>query len=159
MSSYKNQTFLVRSYAADAVLATGLFLLSMAASAQSAAAYKLPPIGAYQTFGQLRNDIRAKQGYLFAVSPDERWIISVGGARSSVGSHVMTVVHTATGAKLQHTFTDQKGSSNNEWLPNCFLPDSSAVVYGSFVAKLSEKMSELSFSPYKPDPSEMKRGT
>ena len=140
------------------LLLASLVVVGTLASAQGSPAYVLPVPHAYQTFEALRGSPKATQGYFFAVSPDERWIATVGNTATN-GSNVMTVVHAATGAKWHHTFTAQAGSVVSNWLPNCFSADSGSIVYGSFVAKLSEKMSELSFSPSTPDPSELKRGT
>ena len=148
----------LNQFIAVAMLATGLSALSSTAQAQTGAAYKLLPAKAYQTFEPLRGSPIQTQGYFFAVSPDERWIATVSNTASG-GINVMTVMHAATRAKWQHTFTAQAGSVVSNWLPNCFTAYSSSIVYGSFVAKLAEKMTELSFSPYKPDPSELKRGT
>ena len=141
-------------------LALQLAALAGAALAQvrTSNGYELPSKKAYQTFEALHGSPKATQGYFFAVSPNEWWIATVGNTDSN-GSNVMTVVHAATGARWQHTFTAQAGSVVSNWLPNCFAADSSSVVYGSFVAKLAEKMPELSFSPYTPDASELKRGS
>ena len=141
-------------------LALHMTALAGAALAQvrTSKAYELPPSKVYQTFEALRGSPKATQGYFFAVSPDERWIATVSNTASN-GSNVMTVVHAATGAKWHHTFTAQAGSVVSNWLPNCFSADSGSIVYGPFVAKLAEKMPELSFSPYTPDASELKRGT
>ena len=158
MNSYKNQTALVKSCITGAVLVAVLFVLCAAASAQSALVYKLPPAKAFQTFDSLRGSPKQTGGYYFAVSPDERWIATVGDTTTG-GTNVMTVVHAATGAKWQHTFTAQTGSVVNNWFPNCFSQDSGSIVYSSFIAKLAENMPELSFGPFKPDPSELKRGT
>ena len=149
----------INKFIVAAVLLTGFSALSLPVQAQGNTAYKLPPAKAYQTFEQLRASPGPRQayGYYFAVSPDERWIASLSD--STRDGNVLTVVHAPSGAKWQHTFTPQTGSVVRNWFPNCFSPDSGSIVYGSLVAKLAEKMPVLSFDPFKPDTSELKRGT
>ncbi len=121
------------------MLAT-LALLSLefatgAAAAEHGASPLIPGAGRLRTFEALRGNPIKAHGYLFTVSPNEKWL-------AAFRPH-LTLVDIATGRAWEAKPDPGPPQLPPLWHPNCFSPDSSKLYLGDRVANLSPAMDAL----------------